>query len=534
MSSDRQGTAYVAQIPHQVPQSHYYQQNPNMMPPHNPPILSMNPQHQRQISAGLAVPPLVQSSSQSASYNQGQLPSNSISQVSYENTSSHMTMPQTPHMSLPQISQMPTAQTFNMPPSSHMKTAHISTSYIPAAQVPQMSVAQPYHLPAASHAPLAPMTTSYVSAPINTPLSNNSYSSSEAYSSSGLSIITLPSMPLALYEPPQYMSQMNPVLDKYYRPTMQVLPNQPSILSKMKVPLGVTITPFLDSELFSNENVGVLRVPVVGGSIQRCRKCRAYINPYVEWYDSGSRYKCNLCFFVNDIPSDYDFDARTQKSIPRKERAELFEPVVEFMAPAEYMVRAPQANIFFFILDVSYGAISNGILPVLARTLLSGLDNLPNSDGRTKVGFCLVDDSVTFVSFNLAMNEPQLLVIPRDEDSEKDSSGPFLPRPEDLLVNLTDSRYQLESFLTKLPTLYYNRTSARQPIVGTALLSAHKLLGPIGGKIVVFLSTLPGLDKGELKFRDEASLIGTEKVTNVCIVGLFLLCFLGIFLVATQ
>ena len=39
--------------------------------------------------------------------------------------------------------------------------------------------------------------------------------------------------------------------------------------------------------------------------IVRCRRCRAYINPFVTFVDGGRRWRCNLCTLPNDVPSDY-------------------------------------------------------------------------------------------------------------------------------------------------------------------------------------------------------------------------------------
>lgn len=300
---------------------------------------------------------------------------------------------------------------------------------------------------------------------------------------------------------------------KYHRPTLQVIPNHPSLLSKLKLPLGIIINPYASQE----ED----HVPTSTGIILRCRKCRAYVNPYVEWYDAGARYKCNLCFYVNDVPPDFDYSSATQKTQPRSERPELRSPVVEFMAHAEYMVRAPQANTYLFLLDVSFNAVNSGSLGVISRTLLAALDALPNADGRTKVGFCLVDEHLTFVQLCASMRSPQLLVIPRDDQQY------YLPRPDDILVTLTDARPQIEAFLQKLTTLFF-RSNAAQPALGTALSTLHKLLAPVGGKIVCLLSSLPGLDAGALKMREDPALIGTEKV-RVLLCPFFGVCFMRTF-----
>lgn len=78
-------------------------------------------------------------------------------------------------------------------------------------------------------------------------------------------------------------------------------------------------------------------VPVVH-EITRCRRCRTYINPFVQFLDDGRRWKCNLCFVVNDVPHFFDYNASEQRMINRWERPELNCAVVDYIAPSEYMV----------------------------------------------------------------------------------------------------------------------------------------------------------------------------------------------------
>ena len=36
--------------------------------------------------------------------------------------------------------------------------------------------------------------------------------------------------------------------------------------------------------------------------IIRCRRCRTYINPFVEFVQAGQRWKCNVCGLINEVP----------------------------------------------------------------------------------------------------------------------------------------------------------------------------------------------------------------------------------------
>jgi protein transport protein SEC24 len=94
---------------------------------------------------------------------------------------------------------------------------------------------------------------------------------------------------------------------------------------------------------------------------------RTYINPWVQFLDSGSRWKCNLCYLSNDVPAFFDWDPETKTAVDRMKRAELTHAVVEFVAPQEYMVRPPQPVAFLFLIDVSFNSISTGIFHILLK-----------------------------------------------------------------------------------------------------------------------------------------------------------------------
>ncbi|TQV98292.1 hypothetical protein V2A60_007953 [Cordyceps javanica] len=288
---------------------------------------------------------------------------------------------------------------------------------------------------------------------------------------------------------------------KYIRSTLNAVPTTSSLLKKSKLPLSLVIQPY--GSLHDDED----NVPVVQDQvISRCRRCRTYINPYVTFMDHGHRWRCNMCNLTNDVPQAFDWDSAAQKTVDRWQRPELNHAVVEFVAPQEYMVRPPQPLVYLFLFDVSYAAISSGLLATSARTILDSLNRIPNADRRTRIGFMAVDSSLHYFS------------IPKDEDENaetnmlvvSDLEEPFLPVPHDLLVPLSESRQSVEKFLQKLPEMFQNNQS-NGSCMGPALRAGHKLISSLGGKIVVLTASLPNVGAGKLEMREDKKVLGTSK-----------------------
>ncbi|KAJ9648727.1 COPII subunit [Coniosporium tulheliwenetii] len=179
----------------------------------------------------------------------------------------------------------------------------------------------------------------------------------------------------------------------------------------------------------------------------------------------------------------FDWDATTQKSVDRWQRPELNYSVVEFVAPQEYMVRPPQPLVYLFVFDVSYAAVANGLLATSARCIMESLDRIPNADSEA--------------------NDPSMLVV-------SDLDEPFLPTPEDLLVNLSEARANIENFLEKMQSMFQD-TQNGGSAMGSALRAGHKLISPVGGKITVLSASLPNLGVGKLEMREDKKLLGTSK-----------------------
>ncbi|KDO30079.1 hypothetical protein SPRG_05270 [Saprolegnia parasitica CBS 223.65] len=275
---------------------------------------------------------------------------------------------------------------------------------------------------------------------------------------------------------------------RFMRMTVNALPHSQEYATKSALPMGVIIQPLAEPE-------GGKELPVVNfgaTGVVRCKSCRTYINPFVQWVDNGRRWRCNLCGVSNDVPSSYFChlgpDGQRQD---KDERPELCGSV-EIVASSEYMMRPPTPPVYVFVIDVSAQAIASGMVQVAAETIQSQLDSLPG-DPRTRFGLITYDSA--------------MMVVP-------DINELFIPIPDELLVNLSDSRDVIESLLEMLPRMHQG-TRNPDTCLGPAIRAAFRLMTSVGGKMLVFQSSLPTAGQGALKHREDTRLLGTDKEHNL-------------------
>jgi len=316
------------------------------------------------------------------------------------------------------------------------------------------------------------------------------------------------------------------------RLTVTAVPGSAVLRARWHLPLGVIVHPMADAE------VGAPPTPVIqlsGSSIIRCRRCRTYMSPFMQWVDSGRRFKCNVCALLNEIPADYyqplDQNGRRRDYL---ERPELSQGSVEYVAPAEYMVRAPMPPAYLFVLDVSPTAVTSGLLAVAADTIRRNLDQLPGEE-RTRVGILTYDSALHFYRIRPGGAPAQMLVV-------SDLDEPFLPCPDDLLVNLNECRASIDGLLESLPNMFASAamggsmgasTTTTNPALSTpitataaaaaaaassavalgpALQAAFLALSSMGGKLVLVQAAPASLGTGAARGpRDSLSYMNTDK-----------------------
>ncbi|XP_023700692.2 protein transport protein Sec24A isoform X1 [Paramormyrops kingsleyae] len=282
---------------------------------------------------------------------------------------------------------------------------------------------------------------------------------------------------------PQDLQKLN-CNPEVFRSTLANIPQTQSLLNKAKLPLGLLLHPFKD----------LSQLPVVTSStIVRCRSCRTYINPFVSFLDQR-RWKCNLCYRVNDVPEEFMYNPVSRSYGEPHKRPEVQNPTIEFIAPSEYMLRPPQPAVYLFVLDVSHNAVETGYLDVVCQSLLDNLSSLPG-DTRMKIGFITFDSTIHFYNLQEGLSQPQMLIVSDIDDI-------FIPTPDSLLVNLNDCKELVQDLLKGLPQMF-NKTMETQSALGPALQAAFKLLSPTGGRASIFQTQLPTLGVGALKSRED-------------------------------
>ncbi|KAG8502820.1 hypothetical protein CXB51_000464 [Gossypium anomalum] len=287
-----------------------------------------------------------------------------------------------------------------------------------------------------------------------------------------------------------YPMNCNP---RYLRLTTSAIPNSQSLASRWHLPLGAVVCPL--AEASEGEEVPVINFTSTG--IIRCRRCCTYVNPYVTFTDAGRKWRCNICSLLNDVPGEYfaNLDA-TGRRIDLDQRPELIKGNVELVAPMEYMVRPPMMPLYFFLIDVSISAVRSGMIEVVAQTIRSCLDELPGFP-RTQI--------VTYeISGKSSLMQPQMMVV-------SDLDDIFVPLPDDLLVNLSESRNVVETFLDSLPSMFQDNVNVESAF-GSALKAAFMVMSKLGGKLLIFQNTLPSMGVGRLKLRGrDLHVYGTDK-----------------------
>ncbi|SMR56523.1 unnamed protein product [Zymoseptoria tritici ST99CH_3D1] len=309
---------------------------------------------------------------------------------------------------------------------------------------------------------------------------------------------------------------------KHARLTLNCIPNSQEQLATTGIPLGVVVQPL------AKQAEGETAIPVLDfgeTGPPRCRRCRAYVNPFMVFSNGGNRMTCNLCGHPNEVAPEYF--APTDPSgmrVDRQARPELLLGSCEFLVPKEYWSKPPVGMRYLFLLDVSAESCARGFLKAMCDGILAALygddleiDTAENGESENeekpprptkvpagaKVGFITFDREIHFYNVGKELAAPQQLVMPDLED-------PFSPiSTEFLFVDPGQSKSNIVKLVSQLPGMFEAIRHA-EPALLPSLTAALTALGETGGKIICSLGSLPTFGPGRLTVRDK----GMQTSTN--------------------
>ncbi|PHH91154.1 hypothetical protein CDD83_1488 [Cordyceps sp. RAO-2017] len=299
---------------------------------------------------------------------------------------------------------------------------------------------------------------------------------------------------------------------KFARLTLNNIPASTDGLQATGLPLGLLLQPLAPLQ------PGEAEIPVLDfgdAGPPRCRRCRAYINPFMMFRSGGNKFVCNLCTHPNDTPSEY-FCATTPQGVrvDRDQRPELHRGTVEFVVPKEYWTRTPVGLRWLFVIDATQESYNKGFMETFCDGILNALyggDGQGDDDNGepkrkipegARVGFMTYDKDIHFYNMNPRLDQPQMMIMPDLED-------PFVPLSEGLFVDPDESKALITSLLTRLPEMF-SAVKNPEPALLAGLNSALAALEQTGGKVVCACSALPTWGPGRLFMRDDGNHAGGE------------------------
>ena len=301
---------------------------------------------------------------------------------------------------------------------------------------------------------------------------------------------------------------------RFIRSTLYSVPSNPDLLKQSKIPFVLNLTPF--AELRPEE-----REPPVSdlgelGPV-RCKRCKAYMSPFMTFIDNGKRFQCPFCEDVTQVPQEYfNHLDHMGRRVDMYERPEFCCGSYEFVANKDYCRNQtlPTPPALIFMIDVSVNSIRSGLLHVLCPYIKNViLNNLPvdklnanAAQSEVRVGFITYDKELHFYNLKSGLAAPQMMIV-------SDLEEVFVPILDGFLVTLSESRSVIESLLDSLPGMFQENKETELllgPVVeaGVEALKSAKTCG----KLFVFHTNLPNsMSPGQLKNRDDKKLLGSEK-----------------------
>jgi protein transport protein SEC24 len=196
--------------------------------------------------------------------------------------------------------------------------------------------------------------------------------------------------------------------EKFVRATCYKLPSKESWINKFNFDFSLSFNPLYEDttrEESEEEQPPQEQIPYLDKTnekIFRCERCGGFVNPFFEFLENNTKYKCNLCSMTNQVP-DYYKNYLTNLSSQNMPAYETVSAVCDLLVDDSYKMAKFEKQNVLIALEFSVKSLSNGTYMHALNSLESTLESLAED---INIGICLFDAGVTF--FDVDVDEENI------------------------------------------------------------------------------------------------------------------------------
>ncbi|GMG21590.1 unnamed protein product [Ambrosiozyma monospora] len=287
---------------------------------------------------------------------------------------------------------------------------------------------------------------------------------------------------------------------EFARMTMYSVPNSEQLRASSRIPLGMVIRPFAETEDLPVPQVDLRKA----SAVPRCGRCRAYINPGMT--HTGYSMTCNICSFTTSVPEEYitEIDSNGLR-IDAAEKPEVSKGVVDLLVPEYYNLdehNPPNSLHYVFLIDISKQSVDTKLREAVCSSIEGLLFDESIFAPGSKFSIIAYDTRLHFFNLSPDLEQATVSIV-------SDVSDPFLPFFEGMFADPVQSQSSISTTLRHIEqgTQYTGSEAA----YGSALLAAKLLLEQVGGgEVISILSRLPTWGPGALALKSHIGRPPTE------------------------
>ncbi|KAA6370919.1 MAG: putative Sec23 protein transport family protein [Streblomastix strix] len=176
---------------------------------------------------------------------------------------------------------------------------------------------------------------------------------------------------------------------EFVRQTVKHVSRKASDMNRWVLPFGAIIHPLYTSQ---EKKVDY----ICFGSMEpiRCKRCKAYINPFCTFFDNGNKWCCNLCRIANMTPDGYrsalDTETGFRKDI--KLHPELTQGIIDIEPTERYKQENIRSFSYCFVIDTSRAAVERGVVRIACSEIAHRINQLVHESAN--------DSNICIITFN--------------------------------------------------------------------------------------------------------------------------------------